>query len=52
LSSEIKKLKLIRTWAVFSQKMLVPEKKATLTAIQAAKSLMEKIYYPKNKIRK
>jgi len=41
----------MRAWALFSQKMLGPQKEATITAIQNARSLMNKISYPKNKVR-
>lgn len=38
-------------WGLFSQKMLVPDRKITIAAIHSIKSLMEKINYPKNAVR-
>jgi hypothetical protein len=51
LSVETRKLKLLRVWIIFSQKFLAEERSTTIAGIQSAKSLMEKIQYPKNKVR-
>lgn len=50
LTVETRKLKLLRVWVLFSQKFLVAGR-STITAIQNAKSLMDKIQYPKNAVR-
>ena len=52
LSSELKKLKVMKTWAIFSQKFLVSNSSTTITANQTAKNLMDKIQYPKNTVRR
>ena len=52
MSSELKKLKVMKTWAIFSQKFLVSNSSTTITANQTAKNLMDKIQYPKNTVRR
>lgn len=51
LSSEVRKLKSIRMWIILSQK-LHPQHKATIASIQQTKSLMDRIFYPSNALRK
>lgn len=51
LSSEVRKLKSIRMWAILSQK-LHPQHKATIASIQQTKALMDRIFYPSNALRK
>ena len=51
-SSELRKLKVLKAWALFSQKFFVSNHTTTINAIQSSKSLMEKIQYPKNSVRK
>jgi len=52
LSSEIKKLKIMKLWAQFSIKFLVADRSITIAAIQTVKNNMDKIYYPQNRVRK
>jgi hypothetical protein len=49
---ELRKLKILRIWIIFSQKFLGSERSTTIAAIQSAKNLMEKIQYPNNSVRR
>jgi hypothetical protein len=50
ISSELKKLHVLKNWAILSMKLYTLPK-ATITAISNTKSLMSKINYPRNQIR-
>lgn len=52
VSSEIKKLKIMKIWAHFSLKFLVADRSITIAAIQTIRNNMEKIHYPQNTLRR
>jgi hypothetical protein len=51
VSCELRKLKAVKMWVLLSQK-LHPQHKATITAIQNTKSLMDRMSYPNNSLRR
>lgn len=50
IRSELNKLRLLQSWGLLSQKLL-KKHRATITAIQQAKNLMDRVAYPPNKLR-
>lgn len=40
----------MRMWCLLSQKMLGTDRSKTIAAVQSAKSLMDKVQYPKNTV--
>jgi hypothetical protein len=51
LSTELRKLRAVRLWCQLSLK-LQQGNRTTITAVQATKSLMDRIHYPVNCLRR